>query len=434
MPSLPKKKCPICGTIFQPRRENHAFCSNSCRVKAHREKKEIPELDFLQSKKLVKNTPVNSPFTALPVEPLRIINQQESNPSFTEIGVKEYVPNPAYLRAAKAYQLHVDNTEALKNKRETLQSEIAKFRGKTAQKMGAIIGGLSGAALWVGKAYVSGNNSKFSTAYYWIVGFVSGFLGAVTGALLGKASYFNSDKAEKLAQAEWKEIELTELNEQILESQTQEQDLKTERDAVKREIPQYENVNPDYTDFEDVSNQKAISMEQFKTMKFKPLHFEGEWKKLMGTPESNFGMMVYGKAGQGKSYFCLELASYLGNNFGDVIYNSSEEGLSLSLQNKVQTMDMTNIHLGTAKDLIALQMLLSQSPYKFVFLDSLNDMKISSKDFKQLKSMHPDKAFIGILQSTKSGSFKGSNDYEHDMDISLKIENQVAECKKGRFQ
>ena len=91
MPSLPKKKCPICGTIFQPRRENHAFCSNSCRVKAHREKKEIPELDFLQSKKLVKNTPVNSPFTALPVEPLRIINQQESNPSFTEIGVKEYV-------------------------------------------------------------------------------------------------------------------------------------------------------------------------------------------------------------------------------------------------------------------------------------------------------------------------------------------------------
>ena len=56
-------------------------------------------------------------------------------------------------------------------------------------------------------------------------------------------------------------------------------------------------------------------------------------------------MMVYDKLGQGKSYFTLELLEYLASNFGTVLFNSSEEGASLSLQNKINSFDMTNIYL-----------------------------------------------------------------------------------------
>ena len=95
---------------------------------------------------------------------------------------------------------------------------------------------------------------------------------------------------------------------------------------------------------------------------------------------------------------------------------------------------MTNIFLGGAKDANNLHLLLSNQPYKFVVVDSVNHINISPEDLRKLRGLHPFKGFICILQSTKSGDFKGSNEYEHDADVSIKIDNRKAECMKTRYQ
>jgi predicted ATP-dependent serine protease len=164
------------------------------------------------------------------------------------------------------------------------------------------------------------------------------------------------------------------------------------------------------------------------------LPFSGKWKDLMGTPEANFYMMVYGSPGHGKSYFTLELSEYLAHHFGKVLFNSSEEGVSLSLQNKINHFDMENIYLGDAKDINSLQYLLSQSPYKFVVIDSVNHMGITAKDLRKLIGLHPDKGFICVLQSIKNGDYKGAKEFEHDVDISIKIDKRVAKCGKTRYE
>lgn len=95
---------------------------------------------------------------------------------------------------------------------------------------------------------------------------------------------------------------------------------------------------------------------------------------------------------------------------------------------------MDNIYLGDAMNLSSLQHLLTNSSYKFVVIDSVSHMSITPKELRKLRALHPTKAFICILQATKSGDFKGSNEFEHDAEISIKIEDRKAECMKTRYK
>ena len=116
--------------------------------------------------------------------------------------------------------------------------------------------------------------------------------------------------------------------------------------------------------------------------------------------------------------------------FDALLFNSSEEGASLSLKNQVTHFTVKNIYLGDAMNLSSLQHLLIDSPYQFVVIDSINHMSITPKELRKLRGLHPTKAFICILQATKDGNFKGSNEFEHDTDISIKIEHRKPVCKK----
>ena len=433
MPKFSKRACSICGTIFQPRRVIHEYCSGSCRTEGHRKRHAIEEPAFLSNAKKSIDTPlkvvegVSSEFSNKP------LSTTDTILDFTDIGVTEYIANPAYVKSVKAYQACLENTVMLDKKRETLKSEINKLNGGSSKAKGMVLGGLATVGLGFATIYFKAKNTN---PLWYLLIIPAAIIGVIAGRALSVASYFGSDKAEKLAQANEKEIELLQLEQEILNSKAKENDIKIERDAVQKQIARYEKISQDvvYDDFQDLTNQKAISLESLKSKKFKTLPFSDKWKDLIGTPEANFCMMVYGNPGQGKSYFTLELSEYLAHHFGKVLFNSSEEGSSLSLQNKINHFDMANIYLGDAKDINSLQYLLSQSPYKFVVIDSINHMSITPEDLRKLRGLHPDKGFICILQSTKSGDFKGGNEFEHDADISIKIDKRVAECKKTRYQ
>ncbi len=69
----------------------------------------------------------------------------------------------------------------------------------------------------------------------------------------------------------------------------------------------------------------VLTAEEMANRKLDLLSFFSFWHSLFGNPAKNFTMMFHGEPHNGKTIFLLKLAQYLAENFGDVLYVSSEE-------------------------------------------------------------------------------------------------------------
>ncbi|MFN3343106.1 MAG: hypothetical protein ACK40M_10440 [Flavobacteriales bacterium] len=178
-----------------------------------------------------------------------------------------------------------------------------------------------------------------------------------------------------------------------------------------------------------------MSSKELREMDYKCLNFTGQWKEFLGQPAIVFHLAVHGKPGEGKSTFCIQFANYLAENFGNVVYISGEEGFSKTLRDKVVNNNITSPHLFFSnsnsyekiKDEI-------ENKFHFIFMDSLDTLKIDAGRLRELKELYPDSAFITISQSTKDGKMRGSQEIIHDADITLKVENGTAITTKNRFK
>jgi hypothetical protein len=163
--------------------------------------------------------------------------------------------------------------------------------------------------------------------------------------------------------------------------------------------------------------------------------FEGKWADFVGQPSINFHAMIYGRPKQGKSILAVQWAKYLSENFGRVLYVASEEGFSVTLQKKVAEFAMNNNNLDFAnfRDFEQIKNAVNMGEYRFVFIDSVNFIKITPEDVEDIKSENPNTAFITIQQATKNGNFRGSQEFAHNCDIVIRVEAGIA-TQQGRFQ
>ena len=74
----------------------------------------------------------------------------------------------------------------------------------------------------------------------------------------------------------------------------------------------------------------------------KVYEFEGDWKEAFGQPERGGVWFVWGKSGNGKTSFVLQLCKEL-TRFGKVAYDSLEEGASLTMQNALMRVGMSEV-------------------------------------------------------------------------------------------
>lgn len=162
--------------------------------------------------------------------------------------------------------------------------------------------------------------------------------------------------------------------------------------------------------------------------------FTGKWQKFMGQPSIGFHAMVFGIPKSGKSILCTQLAKYLSDEFGSVLYVAAEEGFSMTLQNKLREFGMAseNLHYANFREYEQIKTALQNNQFAFVFLDSVNFMKITPEQMRELKAENPQTAFITIQQATKDGKFRGSQEYAHDADVIINVANGVA-TQQGRF-
>lgn len=174
----------------------------------------------------------------------------------------------------------------------------------------------------------------------------------------------------------------------------------------------------------------VMSAEQMANLTVEELNFTYPWDMLLGKPATNFSVMFHGDPGSGKTTLLLKFVEYLANIFGKVLYVSSEEHGASTLVKKINALlPVRPSRLDFAANLSAPDL----SEYDFIVLDSVNNLKLKLDDFKQLKKDYPHTSFIVVLQHTKEGNYRGGKDWEHDIEMAVKVEQGIATVYRTRY-
>lgn len=170
-----------------------------------------------------------------------------------------------------------------------------------------------------------------------------------------------------------------------------------------------------------------MDAETLQNTEIETLGFEGIWKEFLGDVAKPFSMVIFGLPKTGKTYLSLMFADYLSRHFGKVLYVSAEEFGSPTLVRKVQDLDLHKeiVFRGSCPDDV--------SQYDFVFVDSVNRAGIDVEKAEQMKAHNPVVSFVWVLQATKDGNFRGSQEWTHNADIIVRVDENNTATAQGRY-
>ena len=177
--------------------------------------------------------------------------------------------------------------------------------------------------------------------------------------------------------------------------------------------------------------------------KFKTLPFTGDWGALLGEPETNFSMFIYGESGNGKTNAAIKMAKYL-SKFKKVLFYSVEEGINSSIKQTIirqGLLQSTKVLIGQYEpakfdspfdDLE--NELNKRASAHFIFIDSLEYADMNNKQLKALKRKFPRKSFIilGRADGAKALSAAG-NSAKYDSGIVLYVKDHIIYNTKPRY-
>lgn len=181
---------------------------------------------------------------------------------------------------------------------------------------------------------------------------------------------------------------------------------------------------------------RTLSAKQVLTIKFDTIRLGGGWDECVGEIETTGIWFIWGNSGNGKTSAVVSLCKEL-SAFGKVLYNSREEGVSLTIQNTLRRYGMgelgsrfqlANMSLQELDEKISQQ----RSP-KFVVLDSFQFMGLTYKDFRAFCEKHKNKMLI-FVSRTRGRQPEGRAAISAMYDASCKIWVEGYKAfSKGRF-
>jgi energy-coupling factor transporter ATP-binding protein EcfA2 len=168
--------------------------------------------------------------------------------------------------------------------------------------------------------------------------------------------------------------------------------------------------------------------------KFHSLAFTGDWAELFGEPERNFRAMLYGDSGCGKSTFALQFADYLALKFGKVFYNSFEEGLNKTIQDRANFVKPRSQRLFVGDRIPFENMVdrIKRCHYRVVFIDSTQFMAFTYDQYKELTALFPKKSFVFVSQGKSKGKTDGADKILFAVDCKLFFKDGIVESE-SRF-
>lgn len=177
---------------------------------------------------------------------------------------------------------------------------------------------------------------------------------------------------------------------------------------------------------------RAYSNANIRSARFKTADFDGAWLASIGLPVLRGTWLIYGGSGSGKTSFCLQLAKYL-SQFGRVLYNSLEQGLSPTMQaawiaggmeeagRRVKLLDREGY------DELFERLAKRQSP-EIVIIDSINYLRgLRLCDYQLLSQRYRKKLFV-VVAHEKGGEPKGAlaQAIRYDADVKIRVEGYRA--------
>ncbi len=181
------------------------------------------------------------------------------------------------------------------------------------------------------------------------------------------------------------------------------------------------------TALNEIPEPVVITSTELAGMDFETIGLKGKYRDLIGDPSIGFSAMVFGLPKSGKSTLCIDFAKYLAENHGKVLYVAIEEGFGYTLKEKFERLGAIHPNLVIAEKLPD-----DLTSYQFVFIDSVSKAGLSSQELTRLRKENPNTAFVFIFHTTKEGNFRGKQDFAHDVDVIIEVENGVAKAN-GRF-
>ena len=177
--------------------------------------------------------------------------------------------------------------------------------------------------------------------------------------------------------------------------------------------------------------KRALTVANLLEMSFDEMAFQDKWKDSFGTPEKSSRWMIWGQSGNGKTRFALQLAKYLAQ-FGQVAYNTLEEGAKKSFQRAIQQSDMSAVKDSflildrEPIEELAKRLRKQRSP-DIIFIDSLQYTGLDNMSYKDFVNEFDNKLFVFVSHAdgrSPRGSVAKSARY--DADVKIRVDGYKA--------
>ncbi len=176
-------------------------------------------------------------------------------------------------------------------------------------------------------------------------------------------------------------------------------------------------------------NDGVVSSTMLPHLQFDTLRLESRFEDLLGRPSKPFKLLIHGAPGSGKTTLALKLASSLArHNRLRVLIVSIEEGVGYLAKKRIEALRLQSENLYLSATLPD-----DLSPYDAVVVDSVTALGKSPAELRDLYAYYPDLSWVLISQNRKDGRARGSLEFEHDVDTTIKCENLLATAVKNRF-
>jgi hypothetical protein len=182
--------------------------------------------------------------------------------------------------------------------------------------------------------------------------------------------------------------------------------------------------------------KRALTARDIINMQHSTFSMSGAWESFIGHPEKVGVWFIWGNSGNGKSSFAMQLCREL-CRYESVLYNSLEEGTSLTMQLSLQRNGMANTErkfhmVSESLDVLNARLSKRGAP-RVVVIDSFQYTQMSYKDYLAFRHRHKDRLLIFISHAEgKQPMGQAARSVMYDATLKIWVEGYKA-MSKGRF-
>ncbi len=181
-----------------------------------------------------------------------------------------------------------------------------------------------------------------------------------------------------------------------------------------------------------------MTAQQLSKLNIKGIKIAPPYGRLLGEPEKNAVIFIWGEKGAGKSTMSLGLADALAAH-GRIEYIPAEEHFGKTLVDRVKRLGAThrNLNFTKWKSIQSLKEILLKNRSFGCILDSISVIDANAKETVELAQWCRENGimFVMVSHATKDGQYKGNTSIAHECDIEIKVTKEGgAETEKNRYR